>query len=118
MSQDRPTAAELVRAVRDLLKTQVLEKLEGSAQFHTRVSINVLGIVARELELGPALDLSEQARLERLLGVEGPLPELQAALARGIRDGSLDDRRDAVLEHVRQTVREKLQVANPGYASE
>lgn len=118
MSQDRPSAAELVRAVRDLLKTQVLDKLEGSAQFQTRVSINVLGIVARELELGPALDRAEHARLEQLLGVEGSLAQLQAALARGIRDGSLDDRRDAVMEHVRQTVREKLEVAHPGYAGD
>ena len=116
MSQDRPTAAELVRAVRDFLKTQMLDKLEGSAQFQTRVSINVLAIVARELELGPALDRAEQARLEQLLGIEGSLTELQASLARGIRDGSLDDRRDAVMEHVRQTVREKLEVAHPGYA--
>ena len=118
MSQDRPSAAELVRAVRDLLKAQVLDKLEGSAQFQTRVSINALGIVARELELGPALDRAEHARLEWLLGVEGSLAELQAALARGIRDGSLDDRRDAVVQHVRQSVREKLEVAHPGYAGD
>ena len=40
---------------------------------------------------------------------------LERELAAGIRDGSLDDRLDAVREHVRATVREKLLVANPGY---
>jgi hypothetical protein len=38
-----------------------------------------------------------------------------AALARAIRDGGLDDRLDEVTRAVRASVRDKLAVANPGY---
>ncbi len=49
-----------------------------------------------------------------LLGSDGGRRALDRE-SRRIRDGSLDDRIDAVRAHVRATVREKLLVANPGY---
>lgn len=126
MPQDRPTAAELVRAVRTLLEREALPKLDGAARFHMRVSSNVLEIVARELELGPALDLAEHARLRALLAgdakheragaPEATLDALNRTLCAQIRDGSLDARRGEVLAHVRETVRDKLRIARPGYA--
>jgi len=118
MSQDRPTAAELVRAVRAFLDRDVLPKLEGATRFHARVSVNVLDIVARELDLGPAFDAAEHARLRALLDAEGTLGELDRALCARIRDGSLDARREEVLAHVRETVRDELRIAHPGYTGE
>ena len=55
MTQDRPTAQELVTAVREFLEHDVMAATEGRVQFHTRVAVNVLNIVARELELGDGL---------------------------------------------------------------
>ena len=52
MTQDRPTASELVAAVREFLERDVMAATEGRVQFHARVAVNVLNIVARELELG------------------------------------------------------------------
>ncbi len=49
----RPTASELLEAVREFLTGQVMPATSGQVAFHTRVAANVLGIVARELELGP-----------------------------------------------------------------
>lgn len=49
----RPTASELLEAVREFLTGQVMPASSGQLAFHTRVAANVLGIVARELELGP-----------------------------------------------------------------
>jgi len=49
----RPTASELVDAVRQFLTDQVMPATGGQLAFHSRVAANVLGIVARELELGP-----------------------------------------------------------------
>jgi aminoglycoside phosphotransferase (APT) family kinase protein len=55
----RPTAAELLEAVREFLAGQVMPATSGQLSFHARVAANVLGIVARELELGtPPGDLA------------------------------------------------------------
>ncbi len=118
MAQDRPTAAELVEAVRDFLSDDVQPALEGRLAFHTRVAVNALGMIERELSIGPALDAAERARAAALLGHDGDLRELERELAARIRDGSLDDRSGEVNDHVRATVRAKLEVANPGYLGE
>lgn len=115
MAQDRPTAAELADAVRHFLERDVQPALEGRLAFHTRVAVNALGILERELRLGPELDAAERARAVALLGHDGDARELEAELARRIRDGSLDDRRDEVVAHVRATVRSKLEIARPDY---
>jgi hypothetical protein len=49
----RPTASELLDAVRHFLTDQVMPSAGGQVAFHARVAANVLGIVAREIELGP-----------------------------------------------------------------
>jgi aminoglycoside phosphotransferase (APT) family kinase protein len=48
----RPTASELLEAVREFLTGQVMPASTGQLAFHARVAANILGIVARELELG------------------------------------------------------------------
>jgi len=48
----RPTASELLEAVREFLTGQVMPASTGQLAFHARVAANVLGVVARELELG------------------------------------------------------------------
>ena len=48
----RPTAGELLEAVREFLTGQVMPASTGQLAFHTRVAANILGIVAREIELG------------------------------------------------------------------
>ena len=115
MAQDRPSAVELLDAVREFLERDVVPATEGRVAFHARVAANVVGIVRRELEQGPALDAAELARLRDLLGRDGALEDLNTELARRIRDGGLDDRRADVVAHVRETVRAKLVVANPKY---
>jgi len=118
VAQDRPRAAELVQAVREFLENDVMAATEGRVQFHTRVAVNALGMIERELTEGPAFAAAERARAAALLGHDGDVHELERELAAGIRAGALDDRIDAVREHVRATVREKLLVANPGYLPE
>ena len=49
----RPTASELLEAVRQFLIDQVMPATEGQLAFHARVAANVLSVVAREIELGP-----------------------------------------------------------------
>ena len=115
MTQDRPSAADLVTAVREFLERDVMAATEGRVQFHTRVAVNVLSTVARELELGEGFATEERSRAAALLGHDGEPDALERELAAAIRSGALDDRDDDVRGHVRATVREKLLIANPGY---
>ncbi len=108
---DVPSALELLEAVRDYLETDVLAATEGRVRFHARVAANVVGMVGREVAVGPALSEAHAARLARLgVGTEG---ELGAA----IRSGRYDDRLGEVSDLVREAVADKLSVANPGYAA-
>jgi hypothetical protein len=106
---DRPTATELVEAVREFLERDVLEATTGRIRFHTRVAINVLNMVQRELEMGAEQAASHQERL-RQLGYDD-----DAALATAIRNGDLDDRYDEVKAAITASVDDKLAVANPKY---
>ena len=105
----RPTAIELVEAVREFLERDVMTSTEGRVQFHARVAVNVLGMVEREITEGAAQAAAHADGLARL-GVAD-----EAALAAAIRDGSLDERLDEVRAFVRDTVEAKLRVANPKY---
>ncbi|MEY2460549.1 MAG: hypothetical protein QOG30_2379 [Acidimicrobiaceae bacterium] len=104
---DRPTSGELVEAVREFLERDVMSATDGRVQFHTRVAVNVLGMVQRELELGPAQAAAHQERLAALGFTD------ETELAAAIRAGTVDDRYDEIKSAVAATVRDKLTVANP-----
>ncbi|HZB30737.1 MAG TPA: DUF6285 domain-containing protein [Streptosporangiaceae bacterium] len=106
---DRPSAAELVTAVREFLERDILDATEGRVRFHARVAINALSMVERELALGPAQAAAHAERLARL-DVGG-----DAELAAAIRAGDLDDRAAEVRAMLIESVRDKLRVANPRY---
>jgi hypothetical protein len=126
--QDRPTYAELLEAVQHFLETDAVPALEGPKKFHARVAANVLAIVRRELESEDAQLRAEWERLRELLGLAGGPPTDRAELRRQVRqqtaelcerirsgDADAGPWRSAVMAHVRQTVLDKLRVANPKY---
>ena len=126
--QDRPTAGELLDAVRAFLEADVVPALEGPRQFHARVAANVLAIVGRELAGEEAALADEWRRLATLLGTGSAVPPglealrtavrgATATFAERIRRGEADHGpfRDATRAHVRETVRQKLAVANPRF---
>jgi hypothetical protein len=104
-----PDAAGLVEAVREFLERDVMAATEGRVQFHTRVAVNVLGMVEREIRLGEGQAFHHLDGLVKL-GVAS-----EAELAAAIRDGRLDDRLEEVRTFVRASVEAKLHVANPKY---
>ncbi|MBV6507018.1 MAG: hypothetical protein JJLCMIEE_00055 [Acidimicrobiales bacterium] len=106
---DRPTVVELVEAVREYLESDVLDRTEGRVRFHARVAINVLGMVEREIQLGPDMAMRQQHRLNEL----GYADERELAVA--IRRGDLDQRYREVKAAIRESVEDKLRVANPDY---
>ena len=108
---DVPTAAELVEAVREWIVDCAADS--GSAHpFAARVAANVLAIVGRELELGP----EQHARHVERLAILGVADDVE--LAAGIKSGRFDDRLEQVRALVRQSVVDKLAVANPRYLNQ
>ena len=105
----RPSAGELVDAVREYVVDKVMATAEGAAQFDARVAGNVLAMVAREITLGPAM---EEAHRARLVGLGFPS---DASLAAAIRAGQLDDRLVEVGTALAESGADQLRVANPGY---
>ena len=108
----RPTAAELVEAVREYVEGNVMEKSEGGARFQARIARNVLAVVERELQLGPALARDHRDRV-RELGFDG-----DRALAVAIRSGACDSGWTAVGTALAMSARDQLLVANPSYLPE
>ena len=107
---DAPSAAELLEAVREWIDTDVIPSTDGRLRFHARVASNVLAMVEREIELGPA----QAAAHERRLAVLGVADD--AELAAAIRDRHFDDRADELRGLLADMVADKLAVANPRYA--
>ena len=104
---DRPDVAELVAAIREFLERDVMSATEGRVQFHTRVAVNALGMVERELLEGDVIAAEHAARL-RALGYDD-----DRELAAAIRSGDVDQRWGDVAGAVYETVVDKLRVANP-----
>lgn len=121
---DRPTAGELLEAVRRFLQDEVVPALGGHLKYQARVAANVVAIVTRELASGDRHLAGEWERLGRLLAAKAPLPESREEVRDGlvarnhelverIRAGDADTGtwREEVLAHLRQTVADKLEVA-------
>jgi hypothetical protein len=117
MPTNRPTPDELLEAVTEFLEDRVMPKLDKHTAFHTRVAVNVLGILRRETENGPRLDAEELARLKGLLGREGTLEELNAELCEHIRSGNLDHRNQDLMEHLFRTTMGKVSIDQPNYSA-
>ena len=126
--QDRPTSVELLEAAADFVDREIVPAIEGARQFQARVVANVMRIVAREIQMeDPAVRVEVKA-LARLLGRDAPhlhsLDDLRKAsasmaeqLSARIRAGDADSGswRAEVLNVVRQSVEDKLKIANPRY---
>ena len=106
---DRPTAAELLEALHEWMERDLLPGVDGRLQFHTRVAINMIDIVRRELELGPDQEVQHQ----EVLASFGKNDD--AELAAAIREGAFDANLVDVLNRLRPVVEDKVRVANPRY---
>jgi len=116
--QDRPNVPELLEAVAAFLREQVVPATEGRVAFHARVAAHTLDIVRREVQADPAAQTRELKRLQALLGAD--LSDLNAAnrlLCERIAAGQIGPDAPGLVDHLRQTTRDKLAIDQPGYAS-
>ena len=109
MLTDRPTAAELLDAIRAYRAAPARD----NAAYFERVVANTLAILEREAALGPAAEAAERTRLAALLGQGGETRQLNALLVERIRAGSCDEARAALVAHLKATVADRLAIDNP-----
>ncbi len=140
-----PSAAELVEAATEAIRTELLPALSGRASFQARVAMNVLETARRELLGAPAADAAERARLLAVLAAvpqegaspasvagadaaasvgaapsalaEVPLPELRRALCDAVRDGRADLATPGLADHLWADVLARVAIDQPAYPS-
>jgi hypothetical protein len=115
--QDEPAPSELIKAVADFLRAEVVPQIAGHAAFKLRVSVNALDLVVRELALEQGSDAAESTRLSQLLGIQGSLTDLNRLLAERIAKGEAGLDTPGLADHLGQTTMDKLAVDQPNYAS-
>jgi hypothetical protein len=126
--QPRPRADELLATVGEVLERDLVPALTGPAQHHARVAANLVGIVERELRLGPAAQAREVEVLRGLLGPRATSDDssgdddvvaLRTRLAAELRSGMADDpaRAAEIWPALMELVRADLSISKPGHDS-
>src|ERR1700733_6694431 len=113
MPQSTLKAATLLEAAVKYLETELMPTLDGYHRFQTRVTVNVLNTVRRELELRNAQAEAERSRLVAMLGHDGDVETLSVELAERIRAGAIAIDDPALRPHVRQSLADALAINNP-----
>ncbi|MAS43194.1 MAG: hypothetical protein CML46_08415 [Rhodobacteraceae bacterium] len=113
--QDFPKPDAVLGAVIDWLRDVAVPNLPPHAAFEAKVAANALGLVARALDAGPA-ETAEHARLTALLGRDGGIEDLTAALSERIRSGEIDLATPGLADHLWTTTLDKLAVDQPKFA--
>jgi Domain of unknown function (DUF6285) len=114
--QDEPTPPEMLAAVAALLRETVMPQLSGHTAFLVRVAANALDLVRRQVDLEPAADAAELARLQQLLARDGDLLELNQAMCDAIEAGEMSLQTPGLTDHLWATTLEKLAIDQPTYA--
>jgi hypothetical protein len=126
LTQDRPTAPELLESVAEYLFAELRPEVPREQRFRVLVAANVCAVVAREIRAGGGPVREDLEVFRDLLGQSGTIPEdpvelaeatreAAADLSRRLRSGELDDRIDQLTPRLAEHVRRKLEIARPGY---
>ncbi len=113
MPQSFPEIKTLLVAATKYMEEELMPTLDGYHRFKTRVTVNVLNTIRRELELREGQAKAEHERLVAILGHDGDVETLSRELSERIRKGdfSLDDQR--LRTHIKQSLSDALSIANP-----
>lgn len=110
-----PSRAELLAAVQEF--NEQTDSDDENFAYLSGVALNAAKIVERELQLRPALEVDEAARLKELLNLDGELAVLNARLCELIRTRAVNYLDPLLLEHVRKTALAQLSFENPKYST-
>ena len=128
MTQDRPSAPELLESVAEYLFAELRPEVPREQRFRVLVAANLCAVVARELRAGDQPAKEDLALLRELLGASGgeelsgdeldaAVREAEAELSRRLRSGELDEGLGDLADRLAEHVRRKLEVARPGYSA-
>lgn len=115
--REQPTGGELLEAVAEFLRNEVIPELSGRTAFHARVAANVLDIVRRELALAPAALEAEAGRLRALLDQDGGGADLTRELCERLGSGAIDPQDGQLIEHLWATTLDTVAIDQPTYAT-
>ncbi|WP_061223472.1 DUF6285 domain-containing protein [Leptospira weilii] len=129
--QDKPTSADLLEAIQDFLMKEVLPQFKDKEllSYKTLVSWNMLGVVSREIRSGEELLDRELGRLVELLNKNLAIPSTlnekknlahawNIELRDKIRKEKLSSENLQYWNHVKETVKEKVEIINPRFIVE
>ena len=112
-----PRAEELTEAVARWID-QVRPGLDPRNAFLARVAANILGVVARQQQLGPAAEAAAVERFIVLLDHGGGYAELNGELCRRLREGTMDVASPGLLAALKANVLDQLAIDQPNYRHE
>ena len=115
MPQSFPKASTLLSAAAKYLEEELLPTLTEYHRFQTRVTVNTLNLVRRELELHEGQAASERQLLAELVGRDADLETLRMDLAKHIRSGALALENPALRSFLRKSLNDALAINNPNW---
>ena len=114
--QDEPRPAEILKAISVFLRGPASRESGQHIAFQLRVCANAAEIAQRQLDLAPAEEAAEVARLRALLAIDGDLPALNRELSKRIREDAITLETPGLSEHLWATTLAKLAVDQPTYS--
>jgi hypothetical protein len=117
MPRSIPDAPALIAAAVKYLEQELLPTLSGYHRFQTRVTVNVLNTIRRELDSRDVFDSAERNRVSAITGHEGPLDKLNYELCEMIRTGAIDLNDPVLRDYVKQSLEHALAINNPKWTA-
>jgi len=117
MPRSIPDASTLLTAAVSYLEQELMPTLSGYHRFQTRVTVNVLNIIRRELEMCAAHESAERGRLTALVGHDGPVDGLNNELCDLICRDGIDLKDPRLRAHLRQSLADALAINNPKWSA-
>jgi hypothetical protein len=118
MPRSIPDASTLLSAAVKYMEQELMPTLAGYHRFQTRVTVNVLNIIRRELDLRQTYESTEGVRLRAIVGHDGPVDALNEELYNLIRTDRVDVNDPAVRSHLKQSLSDALAINNPKWITE
>jgi len=112
-----PRAEELTEAVSRWIDA-VRPSLDPRNAFLARVAANILGVVARQQQLGPAAEAAAVERFTVLLDHRGDYAGLNSELCDRLRAGDMDVTTPGLIATLKANVLDQLAIDQPNYRHE
>jgi hypothetical protein len=111
---EHPRIEELIEAVATWIDG-IRDSLPSRDAYLARVAVNALGVVRREIDLGPRAGSAAAGRLTQLLGQKADLKVLNIELCKRIRAGEMDVTTPGLLNALKANITEQIAIDQPGY---